>query len=425
MWLSADSIFRLGLGFLVSVWLARYMGPEKFGIFNYALAMITIYTSVASLGMNGVVVRELIRGGEEKSGVIMGSSFYLQVIGSLLATGLVIISTVLLRPNEWDILLMVLVMSPSILLRSTDVIKYWFESNISSKYTVIAQNIAFIVSSVVKMIIMLTGGSYLIIAITVSLEALVVSILLIYIYRGKRNKINWSSNFTEAKRLLSHSWPLILSGLALMLYMRIDQIMIGNMINNESVGIYSVAVKMSEVWYFFPIAIVSSLFPKIIREKANSEEMYNYRMQILYDIMVISGVLLAIVVTFFSDYIINLFFGLQYKDSSDITKIYAWISIFYFLSSASGRWYINEGLQIYALTRNLLGLFIGVALNFILIPIYGVKGSAFATLIAYIGASYIFDAFSSKTRISFYQKSKSLWLPGAFIRVKKILVGYL
>jgi len=422
LWLSGDSIIRMGLGFLVSVWLARYMGPDQFGIFNYGLAMIAIYTAVASLGMNGVVVRELVRAPDQAS-VIMGSSFVLQIVGSILASLLVIASTMILRPNEWSVLLIVLVMVPSVLLRSTDIIKYWFESVISAKYTVIAQNIAFVTSSALKIGTILLGGSYVIIAVTVTVEALIVALLLIYLYRRKKINIVWQFDFSTAKKLLSQSWPLILSGLALMLYMRVDQIMIGNMVDNAAVGIYSVAVKMVEVWYFFPVAIVSSLFPKIIKEKEVSEDRYNERMQFLYDIMVVVGVSLAIVVTILSDYIISLFYGYQYAEASRLIKIYAWVSIFYFLSSASGRWYINEGLQVYALTRNIMGLAIAISLNFILIPKFGSEGAAFATLVAYFFVSYLFDFFNQKTRISFLQKSKSLWVFGAILRIRKAIKG--
>ncbi|NBJ33774.1 oligosaccharide flippase family protein [Serratia fonticola] len=416
LWLSGDSIFRMGLGFVVSVWLARYLGPENFGLFNYALAIIAIYTSVASLGMNGVVVRELIQH-PENAGRVMGTSFILQVLGSISASIFVILTTLALRPNENNVLIVVLVMIPSILLRSTDIIKYWFESIIASKNTVIAQNSAFIISCFIKIIIILCGGSYVVLACTVSLEALIVAIMLVFLFKRKKINLKWESNISEAKRLFKQSWPLVLSGLALMLYMRIDQIMIGNLVNNTAVGIYSVAVKMIEVWYFFPIAIVSSLFPKIIQEKSKNEEKYNEKMQFLYDVMVVLGVLLAIFVTCISDYIIEFFYGVQYYEAASLIKIYSWVSIFYFLSSASGRWYINEGLQMYAFTRNIFGLIICFALNYLFIPLYGLSGSAIATLIAYFCAAYLFDAFHKKTRISFFQKSKSLWVPGAIVRI--------
>ncbi|PRD16796.1 flippase [Pantoea coffeiphila] len=422
IWLASDSIIRLGLSFLVSVWLARYLGPENFGMYNYAFAMITIYSAIASLGMNGVVVRELVKG-DVDANTTMGTSFLLQIVGSLIASLFVLGTTMALRPEEWNLLLVVVVMLPSVLLRSSDVIKYYFESKISAKFTVISQNIAFFVSSILKILIIVFGGSYLLIAFTITVEVLITALFLFYFYKRKYHRFNWKIDFNEAKRLLSLSWPLIISGVALMLYMRIDQIMIGNMIGDAAVGIYSVAVKMVEVWYFLPVAIVSSVFPKIIKTKEISEVEYNKKMQFLYDVLVIISVSLAIFVSFASDYIINIFYDHQYFESSKIIKLYAWVSIFYFLSSASGRWYVNEGLQKYALNRNIIGLIIGVLLNYLLIPKYGIEGTVYATLVAFFCAGYLFDILSSKTRVAFFQKTKSLWLPGAILRIKKSISG--
>lgn len=416
VWLSADSIIRMGLGFVISVWLASFLGPEKFGIYNYCLAIITIYVSVASLGMNGVVVREIIKR-ETDVTVIMGTSFYLQVFGSLLASLCVVVTILILKPGDWGVLYGILVMLPSVLFRSSDIFKYWFESKISSKYTVLAQNIAFFVSSLTKFLIILFDGSYIHICATVSLEAFILAFLLFHFYKKYYGALRWSFDLKESKYLLSVSWPLVLSGVAFMLYIRIDQIMIGNMIDNASVGVYSVAVKMVEVWYFLPVAIVSSLFPKIIKVRDSSIEEYNMRLQFLYDILVVIGVIIALLATFFSDFIIQLFYKESYSDAALLIKIYAWVSIFYFLSSASGRWYINEGLQKYALNRNILGLIVGGGLNYFLIPIYGIEGAVYSTLIAYSCAGYFFDALTTQTRVAFFQKTKALWLPGCALRL--------
>ncbi|MDK7651739.1 flippase [Raoultella ornithinolytica] len=418
IWLSADSLIRMGLGFLVSVWLARYLGPENFGTYNYCLAIITIYVSVASLGMNGVVVREIIKN-EMSTSIVMGTSVVLQILGSLFASIFVIATVSILRPNEWGVFLAALVMIPSVLFRSSDIFKYWFESKVNSKFTVFSQNIAFFISSATKILIIYLDGSYIYICATVSLEAFIVSILLLFFYKKHGYENKWKYNFIEAKRLLSLSWPLILSGVAFMLYMRIDQIMIGNMIGDAAVGIYSVAVKMVEVWYFFPVAIVSSLFPKIIKLREVDINEYNKRLQFLYDLLVVLSVSIAVAVTFLSDYIIGFFYTQQYMEASNLIKIYSWVSVFYFLSSASGRWYINEGLQKYALNRNIIGLIMAIVLNYFLIPIYGALGSVYATLVAYACAGYFFDVLSSRTRTAFYQKTKALWVPGSFIRLVK------
>jgi len=420
IWLSGDSLIRMGLGFLVSVWLARYLGPEQFGLYNYALAIITIFVSVASLGMNGVVVRELIKD-EHSHSTVMGTSFFLQLVGSIFASILVLLTIYLLKPGDWNLFLAALVMIPSVLLRTSDILKYWFESQVQAKYTVLAQSIAFFSSSIFKILVIFSGGSYIYICASVSFEALILTIGLIYFYSKKGMGKAWNYDFSEAKRLLSLSWPLIISGVAFMLYMRIDQVMIGNMLGASAVGVYSVAVKMVEVWYFFPIAIVSSLFPKIIKLREVSVEQYYERLQFLYDILVAISVLIALFATLFSDFIIELFYTKDYVTASSVIKVYAWVSVFYFLSSASGRWYINEGLQKYALSRNILGLIMGVILNYYLIPVYGILGSVYATLIAYACAGYFFDCLTHHTRISFIQKTKALWLPGSFIRLFRVI----
>ncbi|HGV3500186.1 TPA: oligosaccharide flippase family protein, partial [Klebsiella michiganensis] len=162
-----------------------------------------------------------------------------------------------------------------------DLILQLSKSSIYSTKPVFSQNIAFFISSAIKIAIISFGGSYLYVCATVSVEAIVVSLLLLFFYKKHGYVNKWEYNFSEAKRLLSLSWPLIISGVAFMLYMRIDQIMIGNMIGDSAVGVYSVAVKMVEVWYFFPVAIVSSLFPKIIKLREVDSAKYNQRLQFL------------------------------------------------------------------------------------------------------------------------------------------------
>lgn len=160
------------------------MGPEKFGIYNYALAIITIFVSVASLGMNGVVVRELIKD-EKANSIILGSSCFLQVVGSVLASILVLITVFALKPGDWDLFWAALVMIPSVLLRTSDIYKYWFESQVLAKYTVLAQSIAFFGSAIFKILVIVNGGSYLYICASVSLEALILAIGLSYFFPRK------------------------------------------------------------------------------------------------------------------------------------------------------------------------------------------------------------------------------------------------
>lgn len=416
IWLSGDSIFRMGLGFLVTVMVARYMGPEKFGIYNFALAIIFIFSSVASLGMNGVVVREIISG-KEKKGRILGSSLYLQLTGGLIASALAIVSTKILQPNEDSALIAILITVPSILFRSSDIIKYYFESILSAKNTVIAQNAGFIISSAAKLAIVYLELPSILLYACISLEAAIVAIALFIIYNRQPTE-RWKFSLDTSKYLFSQSWPLILSGLALMLYMRLDQIMIGSLIGNEELGVYSVPVKLSEIWYFIPIAISASLFPKAIRKKQEgNEKEYTELTQFIYDIASVTAFSIAVAISLSSHYIISTIYGSAYADGAPVAVIYAWAGVFYFVGTVSGRWYVNEGLQKYALTRNIAGLTISAALNLLLIPKFGITGAAASTLIAYVFATFLFDSISPRTRPAFRQKCKALWLPGALKRI--------
>jgi len=409
IWLMADNFYRLGLGFVIAIFMARVLGPEYYGIFNYSLALVGIFTAIASLGMNGIVVRDLINK-PENCNEILSSSFINQIFGSVIASILVVIFAWLLRGSDKAVMLCILILIPSIFLRSTDTIKYWYESIVKSKRIVVSQTIAFTVGTLVKACALVLPISFYWVSASVSIQALVLAVLLIINF--KRDYLNFK--FRRSKEtttyLLKESWPLVFSGLILMLYMRVDQIMLGSMLNDSKVGVYSVALRFIEIWYFLPVIICSSLFPNIIKAKAVSDTLYAEKMQRLYNILTIIGISISIICYLFAELIINTFFGEQYSESISVIKIYAWVNVFYFLSSSSGRWYINEGLQKQALIRNILGLILAIFFNYLLIPRYGVEGAAIGTLITYVFTGYLSDLLHPKTRGQFVQKTKSLSL---------------
>ncbi|MGZ5191824.1 MAG: MATE family efflux transporter, partial [Flavisolibacter sp.] len=185
--------------------------------------------------------------------------------------------------------------------------------------------------------------------------------------------------------------------------------MLGQMLGDKAVGIYSVAVRISEVWYFIPAAIVASVFPSIIEARKQSETLYYQRLQKLYDMLVILAVMVAIPMTFISGWIILKLFGHSYQPAGPVLSIIIWSGVFAALSVSSGRWFINEGYVWMALKRNLFGALVNVGFNFYLIPLYGILGAAYSTLIAFMVSAYISDAFSSKTRVVFLQKTKSIF----------------
>lgn len=186
--------------------------------------------------------------------------------------------------------------------------------------------------------------------------------------------------------------------------MKIDQVMIMQMLDTNAVGQYAAAVRISEAWYFIPMVVASSLFPAIINAKKQSEELYYTRLQRLYDLMVWMAIAIALPMTFLSDWIVNLLYGGQYHEAGSVLMIHIWAGVFVFLGVASGKWFVSENLQILAFWRTFSGMAMNVILNFILIPKYGVNGAAVATLISYSVAGFLFDYFNAKTRKVFFMK---------------------
>ena len=200
-------------------------------------------------------------------------------------------------------------------------------------------------------------------------------------------------NKLTAVSLLKDSWPLIFSGMVIAVYMRIDQVMIKEMMNSEAVGQYAAAVRISEAWYFIPMVIASSLFPAIVNAKKQSEELYYARLQKLYDLMVWMAIAIALPMTFLSDWVVNLLYGSQYNQSGSVLMIHIWAGVFVFLGVAFSKYLTIENLTKKMFYRTFLGAILNIILNYFLIPKYGIKGAAVATLLSQFVANYVYDIF--------------------------------
>lgn len=222
----------------------------------------------------------------------------------------------------------------------SETIKYWYESQVQSKFVVWAESAVLVLFAAIKILLILQQAPLISFALAIFAESVVLAIALIILYsiQSKTSKI-WQPQLCQAKTLLRESWPLILSGLSVMVYMRIDQVMLGQMLNNEAVGIYSAAVKISEMWYFLPIAIVASVYPAIISSKEKSESLYQQRMQNLYDLMVYISVFVALIVTFSADWIVISLFGDAYSEAGFVLAVHIWIGLFVSLGVASSKWF--------------------------------------------------------------------------------------
>ncbi len=408
-WLFADKIVRMGIGIFVGIWVARYLGPDQFGILNFAAAFVALFGVAATLGLNSIVVRDLVKEPENEDS-ILGTAFILQLLAGILAYILVVITITVFQPDDDLTRLIVIILGLVLIFKASEIARYWFESQVMSKYTVWVESSIFLLISITQVVLILNQATLMGFVWVTVVGGLSVSIVLMGVYSWRIGGISaWRFDFSRAKTLLKDSWPLLLSGMAIMVYMRIDQIMLGQMVGVESVGIYSAAVRISEVWYFIPMAITASVFPSLIKIKKESEQKYIYRFQRLFNIMVMLGVVVAVPVTFLSDWIIAQLFGSDYINAGPVLIVHIWSGIFVSLGIISGTWLVNENLQRLAFYRALVGAIVNIVANIYLIPYFGVVGAAVGTLLSQFIAAYMFDLFNTKTRAMFWMKTRALY----------------
>ena len=395
------------MGLFVGAWVARYLGPTSFGLWNYATAFTALFGTFATLGLDSIVVRELVKE-PERQNQLLGSAFALKLLGGLLTLVLAVLSISFVRAGDTLSLQLVAISAAGFIFQSLNVIDFYNQSKIQSKYTVYAMNSAFILATLFKIGLMLTGASLLAFAWVGLAEIFLSSVFLLFAFYNNHQTIReWEFVPEIARKLLADSWPLILAGIAIMVYMRIDQIMIGHMLGDKEVGLFSGAVRISEVWYFIPLAISSSVFPAIVRMKRENEALYLQRMQSFLNLMVILGLSVALPLTFLSSWLIVLLFGKAFLFAGKVLAIHIWGGIFVFLGVASGQWYLAEGLQRLAFYRTALGAVFNIAINLVFIPRYGVVGAAVSTVLSQITVGYLFDLLNPKTRVMFRMKSRA------------------
>ncbi len=407
-WMMSEKLIRMFLNLFVIVFVARYLGPDRFGILNYAISFVYLFLGIALLGLDNIVVRNLVLSPED-SDRILGTSFYLKVLGSLILLGLISIS-LHFTSNDRLTKTIIIIIAGGMLFKSFGVIDFYFQAKVNARYVTISQMCSSFASVAFQIALLLYQAPLVYFAWALVLENGIFCISLVFMYFKQRLSVfKWKFNWALALTLLRDSWPLMLSHVMILIQMRIDQVMIKELFNTEMVGHYAAAVRLSEAWYFIPMAITASLFPAILNARNTNKELYHDRLQKLYDLMLWIALIVAIPITFLSDYVICFLYGEEYIMASGALKIHIWAGIFVFLGVAISRYLLAENLMIITLRQAVVGCAFNIILNSIFIPVYGIKGAAWATLISYVIALSSI-CHNKKGRKAFYMMLRSFLL---------------
>lgn len=396
-WLVFDKIFHMVLSLVVTSMTARYLGTEGYGIINYGLSFINIFTIVCKLGIDSIIVNELVKN-KNKTGEIVGTTLVLRLLSSLCSLVLTFIFVSILKPGQIIVMIITMIQSISLLFVALDTVDFYFQSILKSKYTAIARSISYPLVCLLRIVFILIKADVTWFAWATVLDSLTIGIILIYFY-VKKEKVWFSFSMSRAKYLLKNSHPFIWANLLVTIYTQMDRIMVGSLVGDAETGIYSAAMTIANLWIFVPNALIDSARPIIMELKAKARESeYRLRYAQLYAGVMWISVAAGIFFTIFSKLVIVIIYGQDYMEAVPVLMILIWSRLFSLIGTARNIWMICEDSAEYVKWFVGFGAALNVGLNFVLIPVIGAEGAAIATLITEIASSFLIVGAFKKTR---------------------------
>lgn len=402
-----DKLIRLLFGLLVSAWVARYLGPAQYGELAYVLAFLAFFQAVAVLGMDGIIVRDIAKD-KTKAGEILGTAFVLRISVGFCCWIIAVASMGWFNGWQDRSVYITALAGTSLIFQAVDTIDLWFQSQSQSKRTVIAKLLAYSISNGLKIILILNNATLVAFAAVSSIEFLLAALALAYAYRKFTCQQPWQLIKTRAVRLLQESWPFILSGLSIIVYMRIDQIMIKEILGDSKLGIYAAVLPLAMLWTFIPMTLSVSLAPMVARAKQQSERAYWACLSNIFRGFALLGWLICIPVAILSSFVVELLFGSEYADGAPVLAIAVFTNLFINMGVAQSMWILNEGKSKLSLYKTIAGAVVCLIANFILIPHFGIMGAAISAVLAQFSSTILVNIVLSRN--VFILQIKSLFL---------------
>ena len=418
-WIIGCRIVQSILGVVISMLTARYLGPSHFGVINYAAAIVAFVAPIAKLGLTHVLVQEIVYS-PESEGKILGTSLIMSLVSSVFCIIGVIAFSVVTNPNDTETILVCALYSLLLISNALEVIQFWYQANLISKYTSIVSVIAYLVISVYKSVLLITEQSVYWFALSNAIDHFLIGIVLLIIYK-KKNGRKLGFSFDWVKRLFSQSKFFIISSMMITIFAQTDKIMLKFMLGDEATGIYSAAIGCASMTSFVFSAIAASLRPTILEHKKASSPLYETNMCRLYTITIYMALAQSVAMTLLAKPIILIMYGQEFIEAVPVLQIGVWFTTFSYIGSARDIWMLAENKQQHLLVINLSGALTNVLLNMLLIPFWGTAGAAIASVATQIFANSILGFIYRPIRPNNWLVIKSLDPKSLIGTVKLIL----
>tara|TARA_B100001939_G_scaffold131063_1_gene113761 strand:+ start:3072 stop:4328 length:1257 start_codon:yes stop_codon:yes gene_type:complete len=399
MWLLSQHGFKFVVSFFVTVFLARYLGPENYGLFSLSIAYILIFAIFSDLGISNILVRDLVI--VEKKEALLSTAFILRILGGIISI-IFLVSFLNIFPQSSIITKSLLILAPILIFKSFNSFSDFFQSINKNKYLSIATIVSILIGGALTYVFIILEKSYFDFVFVYLLEFVILSLLLWVFYISVKNRLRLKFDKIIAKKILNESWPLIIAGASSIISTRVDQIFIGNMLSESVLGNYSVAAKISEVWLILPMIYGRVVYPTLVEKRRINFKNYKKIIFSTISLFFVFGLFGASLITYLSKDIISILFGDQYNLASLYLSFYIWSTLPYFTLFVLSQIFYIEKITRYVIIVSISSIILNILLNYFLINLYGALGAIIGTLIATI-VSYLLTFIIIRFKTDFFK----------------------
>ena len=389
VWLIGGKVYQMLVNLVVNMLMARYLGPSNYGLINYAASFTALFSSFCTLGINSILVNEILRDGEHR-GRLLGSAIGMRLISSGLSVVTIGALAWALDPNEPTTIAVVLIYSTTLIVQCFDTLNYWYQSQLRSRVSAVVSAVGYTAAAVYKIVLLVTQKDVRWFAASHVVEYALVAVLLVAAYyRDKPGDQGLRFSASTGRRLLSNSYHFILSGLMVAVYGQMDRIMLKSMLDETAVGYYSAASTICTMWPFVLTAIIDSAKPVILTSYHEDRQRFERNMIRLYGAVFYVALAAGVAICLLSKYIILILYGEDYLPAQAALCILCWDTGFSYLGVARSTWLVPQGKQRYEKYIAASGAVCNLILNGLMIPLWGVSGAAVATLLTQIFTNFV------------------------------------
>ena len=386
-WIIMCRVVQSLISLVIGMISARYLGPSNYGLIDYARSIIAFAVPIAQLGLRNIMVEEIVSHPEEE-GKILGTSLLMSTATSFLCIVGILTFVSIVNAGDRSTLLVCALYSISLVFNMTEMIQYWYQAKLLSKYTSLTSLFAYIIVATYRIFLLITKKSIYWFALSYSLDYFVISAVLFLIYRIKE-KQKLSFSFSTGNRLFAKGKYFIISSLMITIFSNTDKIMLKNMISDEANGFYAAAITCAGLSSFVFGAVIDSFRPVIFDSKKYSQESFEKNVVRLYTIVIYMALLQSVCLTLFARPIMRILYGTAFIAAVPVLQIITWYSSFSYMGSVRSIWMLAEGKHKYLWIINLSGASLNIALNVALIPVWGASGAAIASVLTQFFTNFV------------------------------------